>query len=233
IHLSISRENIPFNNNIIYFRYQLNNALTDEDAVILKKNYEMDKGNIVLQYNYLFARIKTDSMIGNKEVQTGIQNEIDKLSKSDIDRQLVNNLNAEWQFKLIDYYDTIPNSEAQIEECLNKIKSFYNIEDASWQNTVKLANIFAKAKMYWDAATLLEPLLISNNPNEKIVFNYISIASHLPEKFHSRYFTRAMELAKKINSERFCKLFGKPYLSFQILENPGIKKLFRDSNCEK
>ncbi|GAB4202106.1 MAG: hypothetical protein Fur0023_07510 [Bacteroidia bacterium] len=233
MHLSISKENIPFNNNIIYFKYQLDNTLTDEDAVILKKNYEMDNGNTVLQYNYLFARIKTDSMIGNKEVQTSIQNEIEKLSKTDMDKQLVNNLNAEWQFKLIDYYDTIPNSEAQIEGCLNKIKSFYNIEDASWQNTVKLANIFAKAKMYWDAATLLEPLLISDNANEKVVFNYISIASHLPEKFHSRYFTKAMELAKKSNPERFCKLFGKPYLSFQILENPGIKRLFRDSNCEK
>ncbi|GIV29877.1 MAG: hypothetical protein KatS3mg028_0943 [Bacteroidia bacterium] len=87
--------------------------------------------------------------------------------------------------------------------------------------------------MYWDAATLLEPLLTSKDVNEKIVFNYISIASHLPEKFNSRYFTKAMELAKKISPERFCKLFGKPYLSFQILENPGIKKLFRDSNCEK
>ncbi|GAB4450956.1 MAG: hypothetical protein OHK0036_10590 [Bacteroidia bacterium] len=233
IHLQVTKENIPFTNNLIHYKYLLNNDLKEEDAEVLKKNYEMDNTNPILQYNYLFGKIKTDTALGNKDMQTKIQNEIDNLNKTILDKQLINNLNAEWQFKLIDYYDTIPNSDAQIEACLNKIKSFYNIEESSWQNTVKLANIFARAKMYWEAASLLEPLLTSKDVNDKIVFNYISIASHLPEKFHSRYFTLAMQLAKKYNPERFCKLFGKPYLSFQILENPGIKKEFLNSNCEK
>ncbi|GIV26225.1 MAG: hypothetical protein KatS3mg027_0039 [Bacteroidia bacterium] len=233
LNIPISKENIPFTNNLVYFKYQLNNSLTDNDAEILKKNFELDNSNPILQYNALFAKIKTDTMIGNKDVQQKIQQEIESLSKTNLDKLLINNLNAEWQFKLIDYYDTIPNSEAQIETCLNNIKKFYNIEESSWQNTVKLANIFARAKLYWDAANVLEPLLTSNDVNEKIVFNYISIASHLPEKFHSRYFTKAMQLARKYAPDRFCKLFGKPYLSFQILENPGIKKEFLQSNCEK
>lgn len=233
LQLSITKENIPFTNNLIYYKYQLNNNLNDEEASVLRKNFEMDNANPILQYNAVFAKIKTDSTIGNKDTQAKIQLEMDNLSKTNLDKQLINNLNAEWQFKLIDYYDTIPNSEAQVEACLNKIKTFYNIEESSWQNTVKLANIFARAKLYWEASQLLEPLLISKDVNEKIVFNYISIASHLPERFTSRYFTKAMQLAKKYNPERFCKLFGKPYLSFQILENPGIKKEFRDSNCEK
>ncbi len=233
LNIPISKENIPFTNNLIYFKYQLNNSLTDHDAEILKKNFELDNTNPVLQYNALFAKIKTDTTLGNKDTQQKTQQEIENLSKTNLDKPLINNLNAEWQFKLIDYYDTIPNSEAQIETCLNNIKKYYNIEEANWQNTVKLANIFARAKLYWDAATLLEPLLTSKDVNEKIVLNYISIASHLPEKFHSRYFTKAMQLARKYAPDRFCKLFGKPYLSFQILENPGIKKEFLQSNCEK
>ncbi|MCX7729281.1 MAG: hypothetical protein N2203_07415, partial [Bacteroidia bacterium] len=232
-HLNVTKENIPFTNNLIYFKYLLNNTLKDEEADVLKKNFEMDNTNPILQYNYVFAKIKTDSMIGNKDVQVKIQNEIDNLQKTNLDKQYINNLNTEWQFKLIEYYDTIPNSEAQIEACLNKIKSFYNIDEASWKNTVKLANIFAKAKLYWEAAQLLEPLLTSKDVNDVIVFNYISIASHLPEKFNSRYFTKAMELAKQYTPERFCKLFGKPYLSFQILENPGIKKTFLSSDCKR
>lgn len=231
--LPITKENIPYTNNLVYYRYQLNNSLKDEDAEILKKNYELDNTNPVLQYNAIFAKIKTDTTIGNKDIQAKIQNEIDNLNKTNLDKQLINNLNAEWQFKLIDYYDTIPNSEAQIEACLNKIKTFYNINETSWQNTVKLANIFAQAKMYLEATNLLEPLLTSKDVNEKIVFNYISIASHLPEKFYSRYFAKAIQLAKKYNPDRFCNLFGKPYLSFQILENPTIKKEFINSNCQK
>jgi uncharacterized protein YkwD len=231
--LPVTKENIPFTNNLIHYKYKLNNDLTDNDAEVLRKNFELDNTNPILQYNAIFAKIKTDTAIANEDIQTKIQQDIDNLSKTNLDKQFINNLNAEWQFKLIDYYDTIPNSDAQIETCLNKIKSFYNIEEASWQNTVKLANIFARAKMYWDAANLLEPLLISKDVNEKIVFNYISIASHLPEKFYSRYFTRAIQLARQYSPDRFCKLFGKPYLSFQILENPGIKKEFIQSNCEK
>lgn len=233
LSLPITKDNLPYTNNIVYYRYQLNNSLKDEDVEILRKNYEMDNANAVVHYNAVFARIKTDTSISNKDTQTKIQNEIDNLSKTNLDKQLINNLNAEWQFKLIDYYDTIPNSEAQIEECLNKIKTFYNIQEASWQNTVKLANIFARTKMYWEAANLLEPLLDSKDVNEKVVFNYISIASHLPEKFYSRYFTKAMQLARKIHPEKFCQFFGKPYLSFQILENPGIKKEFVNANCSK
>lgn len=233
MQIPIHKDNIPFTNNLIYFKYLLNNDLSEEDAYILKKNYEMDNTNPILQYNAIFAKIKTDTILGNKDIQLKIQQEIDNLSKTNIDKQLVNNLNIEWQFKLIEYYDTIPNSDAQIEACLNKIKSFYNIEEASWQNTVKLANTFARAKMYWDAAALLEPLLQSKDVNEKIIFNYISIASHLPEKFHSRYFTKAIQLARKYSPNRFCTLFGKPYLSFQILENPEIKKEYLQSNCLK
>jgi len=231
--IPVTKENIPFTNNLIYFKYLLNNTLKEEDGLVLIKNFEMDNSNPILQYNAVFAKIKIDSTLCNEDAQAKIQNEIDNLNKTNLDKQLINNLNAEWQFKLIDYYDTIPNSEAQIEACLNKIKSFYNIEESSWQNSVKLANIFARAKFYWEAAEILEPLLVSKDVNEKIVFNYISIASHLPEKFNSRYFTKAMQLAKQYNPERFCKLFGKPYLSFQILENPGIKKEFLNSNCEK
>jgi uncharacterized protein YkwD/outer membrane protein OmpA-like peptidoglycan-associated protein len=231
--IPVTKENIPFTNNLIYFKYLLNNTLKEEDGLVLIKNFEMDNSNPILQYNAVFAKIKIDTTLGNKDAQAKIQNEIDKLNKTNLDKHLINNLNAEWQFKLIDYYDTIPNSEAQIEACLNKIKSFYNIEESSWQNSVKLANIFARAKFYWDAAQILEPLLTSKDVNEKIVFNYISIASHLPEKFNSRYFTKAMQLAKQYSPERFCKLFGKPYLSFQILENFGIKKEFLNSNCEK
>ncbi|GIV29876.1 MAG: hypothetical protein KatS3mg028_0942 [Bacteroidia bacterium] len=110
IKLPVTKENIAFTNNLIYYRYLLNNDLRDEDAEVLRKNFEMDNANPVLQYNSVFAKIKTDSAIGNKDNQVKIQNEIDNLSKTNLDKQLINTLNAEWQFKLIDYYDTIPNS---------------------------------------------------------------------------------------------------------------------------
>ncbi len=231
--IPVSKENIAFTNNLIHYKYQLSQTLKDDDGDILKQNFNFNPQNQILTYNSIFAQIKSDTLLGNKDNQIKIQTQIDNLSKTNIDKKAINNLNAEWQFKLMDYYDTIPNSEAQIEGCLSKIKSFYNIEESSWQNNLKLANIFAKAKLYWDAASILEPLLNSKDVNEKICWNYISIASHLPEKFQSRSFALAINLLQKYNPNAYCQMFGAPYLSFQVLENPHIKKEFLNSNCKK
>jgi hypothetical protein len=37
--------------------------------------------------------------------------------------------------------------------------------------------------------------------------------------------------AKEKNPERYCKLFGDPYMSFQVLDNPNAKKDYREAGC--
>jgi hypothetical protein len=41
-----------------------------------------------------------------------------------------------------------------------------------------------------------------------------------------------MELAKNKNPDRYCKLFGEPYMTFQVLENPEVKRVY-NSSCGK
>jgi hypothetical protein len=53
----------------------------------------------------------------------------------------------------------------------------------------------------------------------------------LPEKFYSRVFSDALHKAKEKNPERYCKLFGDPYMSFQVLDNPNAKKDYREAGC--
>jgi hypothetical protein len=44
-------------------------------------------------------------------------------------------------------------------------------------------------------------------------------------------FSDALHKAKEKNPERYCKLFGDPYMSFQVLDNPNAKKDYREAGC--
>lgn len=219
-------------NNKAYYNYLSNSSIADEDDYAEFKRLEkIDPTNDVVRFNRIFCSIKLDSTIGTKEQQGKMQQEIDALYKTKIKKKTIDGLNIEWQFKIIEALDTIDDAEPQIEACINKIKGFYNFKEASWQNALKLAYVFTRGKDYKFSATVLEPFLKVPNVSEDLLFSYISIASHLPEKFYSRTFSDALHKAKEKNPERYCRLFGEPFMSFQVLDNPNAKKDYREAGC--
>lgn len=219
-------------NNRAYYNYLANSSIVDEDDYAEFKRLEkIDPSSDVVRFNRIFCSIKLDTSLGTKEQQGKMQQEIDALYKAKINKKLVDGLNIEWQFKIIESLDTTDGADAQIEACINKIKGFYNFKEASWQNALKLAYVFTRGKDYKFSSTVLEPFLKVENVSEDLLFSYISIASHLPEKFYSRVFSDALHKAKEKNPERYCKLFGDPYMSFQVLDNPNAKKDYREAGC--
>ena len=143
-------------NNRAYFNYLANSSIVDEDDYAEFKRLEkIDPSNDVVRFNRIFCSIKLDSTVGTKEQQGKMQQEIDALYKSKIKKKLVDGLNIEWQFKIIESLDTIDDAEPQIEACINKIKGFYNFKEASWQNALKLAYVFTRGKDYKFSSTLL------------------------------------------------------------------------------
>ena len=221
-------KNIGLINNRIYYKFLTNNTVEDEDQQTFERLLKIEPANPVLQYNKVFCQLKLDSNAGNAEHRAKVQQTIDGLYGK-LDSNYVNGLNIEWQFKIMETLDTLENAEAQIDECIARIKSFYNIKDASWQNGLKLSYIFSRAKDYRYSATLLEPYLNMPNVPENLVFMYISSASRVQEKYYSRTFARALEIAKNKNQIRYCKLFGEPFMTFQVLENPEVKKVYQSS----
>lgn len=219
-------------NNKVYYNFMANSSLVDEDDYAeLKRLEKLDPTNDIVRYNRIYSSIVLDTTIGTKDQQAKMQQEIDALYKTKIDKKLVNGLNIEWQFKVIEALDTMENAEAQVEACITKIKGFYNFKESTWQNSLKLAYVFTRAKDYKFACTVLEPFLKAPKVDENLIYSYISIASHLPEKFYSRTFSDALHKAKEISPDRYCKLFGDPYMSFQVLDNPNAKKDYRDAGC--
>ncbi len=222
-----------FLNNKIYFNYLAKSSLVDDDDYQdLKKLEKLDPANDVVRYNRLYSAVKLDTTVGTKEQQGKMQQEIDALYKTKIAKKHVDGLNIEWQFKIMESLDTIENAEPQIEACINKIKSFYNFKEATWQNALKLAYVFTRGKDYKFSGTILEPFVKIENVDEGLLFSYISIASHLPEKFYSRTFNDALHKAKAKNPERYCQLFGEPRMSFQVLGNPNAKADYKEAGCK-
>lgn len=215
-------------NNQIYYSYLASNSVDEEDEKTFDRLLLAEPSNPVLQYNKVFCQLKLDSNAGNAEHQAQVQQTINNLYGK-LDSNYVNGLNIEWQFKIMESVDTLPNSEALIDACITRIKQFYNIKEATWQNALKLAGVFSRAKDYGYAATLLEPYLANANVNENLVFMYISLASRVQEKYYSRTFAKALEIAKNKNQERYCKLFGEPFMTFQVLENTEVKKVYQSS----
>jgi len=223
-------KNVGLLNNQVYYSYLASNAIDDEDEKTMDKLLVVEPSNPVLQYNKVFCQLKLDSGAGNPEHQAQVQQTINNLYGK-LDSNYVNGLNIEWQFKIMETLDTLANSESLIEACITRIKEFYNSKDATWQNALKLASVFNRAKDYNYAATLLEPYLDLPKVNENLVFTYISSASRVQEKYYSRTFAKALTIAKEKNQERYCKLFGEPFMTFQVLENPEVKKVYQ-TNCK-
>lgn len=220
-------------NNKAYYNYLENGStVEEEDLEEFKRLEKLDAANDIVKYNRIYCTIKVDTSIGTPEQQGKLQLDIDALYKSKIAKKLVDGLNIEWQFKIIESLDTIEDADAKIEACINKIKGFYNFKESSWQNALKLAYVFTRAKDYKFSSAILEPYLKDENVSSDLLFSYISIASHLPEKFYNRIFSDALHKARVKDPERYCKLFGEPYMSFQVLDNPSAKKEYREANCK-
>ncbi|HEY1040628.1 MAG TPA: hypothetical protein VGF30_14540 [Bacteroidia bacterium] len=234
--------------NKIYYDYIDHGHVVDEDQYDeIKKLEKLDPANNIVKFNSLLCKVQLDSTIGDKVAQKDMQDRIDALYKSEIPHNIINALNVEWQFKLMEALDTVDGSEAQIDAIISKIKTFYNFKDGSWQNALKLSYAFCRAKDYKFATSIMEPYIFPEREKmppkpsqvpqgadyEKVIFAYISMSSHVPEKFFSRSFSDAMLKAREINKERYCKLFGDPFMSFQVLDNPKIKKDYFEAGCPK
>lgn len=219
-------------NNQVVNRFMANNNVAEEeDYAEMKKLSLLDPANNYIRFNTLFCSVKLDSSIGDKKAQDAMQANIDAMYKTEVPKKFVNALNTEWQFRIIEVYDTLETGALVVEQCINRIKGFYDFKDGSWQNALKLSYIFARFKDFKFASNILAPFVKQDKPDENLLFAYISFCAQESELVNSRMFVVALQKAEQANHERYCKLFGQPFLTFQVLDNPLVKKDFNTFSC--
>jgi uncharacterized protein YkwD len=221
------------NNQIVFNYYQRDSIPTPEEYEKLKALAALDPSNIVVAFNKMYCALKLDTELGDAKAQAEKQSTIDGLYKKEIADKYVNALNTEWQFKMISALDTVEGAEPKIQACVNKIKSFFNLKESTKENNLKLAFIFARFRDYKFAASLLADFVKQDNATEQVLFAYVSFAAHVPDMLNSKTFATAMQKAERVNHERYCKLFGEPFLSFQVLDNPLVKEYYNKVSCQQ
>lgn len=219
------------NNQVVWHYMQNGNFPDDEDYATLKKLSALDPSNNFIAFNTTLCEVSLDSTIGTDKDQAAMQKKIDAFYKTEIPKKYVDALNIEWQFKVIETVDTSAAGEVIVQASIDKIKSFYNIKESTWQSNLKLSYVFARAKDFKYAAQLLAPFINEESANEQLIFAYASYCAKLPELYKSMPFVTAMRKAEKLNHDRYCKLFGIPNLTFQILDNPYVKEDYEKANC--
>ncbi|MFN4234220.1 MAG: CAP domain-containing protein [Bacteroidia bacterium] len=211
------------NNNKIWAEEYGSKDVDSLNCVKIDELLKFNSDNKIFKFNQVYCFIKNGELTSTSDIAKW-QKVIDGLYGSEIPKKTVDGLNLEFQFKVIDTYDTTEAGDAIVEAATNKIKSFFNLEEATWQNAYKLALVFMQHKDPKFALSLMEPFIENKKVSKNFVFTYVGLCTNFKEKIMSDSFVKAMRIAAKKDKDRYCKLFGAPNLSFQILENPFIKE---------
>jgi len=236
---ALSKSEIPFEpaysgllmNKVVYSCLANKGNFTPEQSAELKKIAALDPKNGYALYNSLYCSINEEALNNPAKINE-LQGKLDGLSVSGLfPSKQANALNTEFQFRIMDAADTLEGAEAIIDKCIGKIKSYYNLKDANWQNSLKLAYAFMKHREFLYSARLLEPFVGNPKVNEELLFTYLAACSNSPELICSRPFAAAMNKAHQVNPDRYCKLFGEPNMSFQVLDIPQVKEDYFKNGC--
>ena len=230
---SLEKMEIPFKkeyqtllNNKLYAQYYKSSKLTPAMAEQMTKIYNLNTANQLLQLNTTVADVLAATINSTADI-TKTQAAIDRLyGIPAIPKDRVNSLNLEYQFKVINYLDTVPattETTALITSTYQKIKEIRNEKMDSWKNAFKLASYFNKRYDYMYSLSLMTPFLDDPTISEDFIFSYVTLAAHREETYLSGLFTKAVGLAAEKNPTRLCGLVDK--LPTCILENEEAKKI--------
>ena len=185
----------------------------------------MSPGNAYIKYNLLASELKHKDLGDDYDIYKS-QEDINKLYNSTIGHKTIDALNLEYQFKVISVLDTLEKPSPYIMESLDNIKSIFNLNSASWKNSLELAYLFINHKDYDFAARLLDVFVEDTNVDEELLFTYLSLCSVIDNKYFSKKFEAALKKAETINKKRYCKLFDGNHFSLRVFENPNVKKQY-------
>ena len=229
---SVKRLEIPddkkfqqLHNNKLYMQDLLSSELNDKMVNDMNKTLSYDPTNPIVLYNVAVGKVFHTPITSLTDI-TKTQAEIEKLYSFPIlSKEDVNNLNLEYQFKIIEYINANPpTSEGSVmyNATFDKIKTITNKKLESWQNAYKLASYFVKNYDYMYAMSIMEPFLSDPSISNDFLFSYVSMAAHREETYLSSFFTKAVKMAAERDGARLCGLFDK--LPICVFDNVEVKK---------
>lgn len=227
------KDYVGLNMNKIWLTQFVNMDALDEDYLAkIDDLNKLDATNIYVDFNDVLCEVLITDL-ENEKIQLGIQTRIDKMYNTPIRVDLVDLLNIELQYQIMDIYkDSLGYDHPVVVKSMTKIKEIIKFNELTWQNSLKLASVFINHADYDYAVKLLEPWIYDENIPFVLLSTYVTVCSKVDYKVHSNNYVYALERVKKMDQDFFCKLFSPEKLSVQTFVNTRVKQMYCDA-CKK
>lgn len=225
------KETVPFINNQIALRWYLTEAknkdslnnflLTDIETQLL-----IDPINSYLQYNKMVLRLLLWSYNYKRETDPkNLLKDIKLLYSTNIEQRMINRLILNYNIISADYYYENKKFKER-EKALEDVRKALLSANFDRNQTFKIANYFMfQMRIGW-AIDIMKPFALKPTIDEEFLFTFLTLAIYDKEKVPEKDYLELMNRAKEMNKERFCKLFGFPNMSFQLLKDLTVKEMY-------
>ncbi|MFW5851069.1 MAG: hypothetical protein ACOCWB_02480 [Bacteroidota bacterium] len=215
--------------NKLWLDYEAREVPIDEAYVIeLRRLNRMSPENAYIRRNLVFARLQIE-VINNDSYVIELQREIDDLMNSSLPKYVIDPVNLQLQILSIEALGEnlkISNEDKFIEEAFDRIKNIIEIDKTDWQGAYNLAVLFTSMGDYEYPLSIMTPMIHNPNIDENFIFMFISICTHTNYMRYTEVFEQALQRAYEINPKKLCELIDTGKISFQIMDNPEVKKFY-------
>lgn len=193
---------------------------------------KQDLANNYVDYNDVLCEIVVNDLSNESYVEK-LQARVDKLYNTPINMEMVDMLNIELQYQVMDIYkDSCGYDHPTVVKCLEKMKEIIKFDKLTWENSLKFASIFINHSDYEYAIHLLEPWIEDERVPLVYISTYVTVCSKVEYKIHSNNYVKALERLKQMDSKFLCDLFNSGKLSKQTFVNTNAKKVYCET-CAK
>jgi hypothetical protein len=213
--------------NKLWLEYIVNNKAIDSNFYVeVCRLSKLDPKNEYIIFNKLFCEIKLFDLVDESYVSV-MQQKVEALRTSRLRKSDVDPLTIELEVKIIESIGNtlkVTDEQKTIQETLQHIKGIFDLKTGDWKRALNLAVLFMQMGDFEYPITLLEPFVMETDADERVLFTYLSACTHSDIKPNTKQFESALQKAFKKNKTRTCKLFQSGKMSFQLFDNPMVKK---------
>ncbi len=232
------KETVLLNSNQIAFKWYYNDAENKDSLYkqLLKEiqiQLAIDPTNSYLIYNKTILNLLLWSEDYSLESDPkNFLKDIKSMYGSTLEPFKIHQLLLSYNIITADYYYETKKFKER-DKALLEVKKMLLQSQLNKEQVEKISSYFIfQMRISW-AIELMKPWAVKSNIDEDFLFTFLTIAIYdkklVTEKEYAEFLTRAKEL----NKERFCKLFGNPNMSFQLLKDLSVKDIYCGTCSDK
>lgn len=225
------KETVSLNNNQIAFRWYYNttenrDSLNQHLLKEIKIQSLIDPNNPYINYNKVILNLLLWSEDYSRETDPkNLLKDIKALYGNDIEPYRIHQLILNHNIISADYYYENKKFKER-DKSLFEVKKMLLQSQLSKEQVVLISDYFIfQMRISW-AIELMKPLVVQPDIDEDFLFTFLTIAIYDNKLIPEAEYNKLLNKAKELNKERFCKLFGFPNMSFQLLKTPYIKESY-------